>query len=293
LSASYRQLWITRPTAEIDLYSSIQNLPGVYRCDPTRRTQDLGKWNILCHGDQHPDIARWIGNHLVSLWQTIPIDMPVIDSFPSPERLSKGRRAMGGSALSVASGLTDASPVAAYMKTLESNFDIELAVPKIGRNPWIKSVPIEDVTYSFEANAFPPMPNAKTSDTHTTTSATASNLSHPNPATAITAITEGLLSSAISGIEQKRATESADFDNKLSALENRIAEISETVKKMSAEMTDEVMRRLSAHDRPLAKQQRVLSAQNEKNGAHVANAFGAHRQYAYCHLAGRENSKRQ
>jgi hypothetical protein len=66
---------------EIDLYSSIKNLPGIYRCDPTRQTQDLGKWNISCHGDQHPDIARWIDDHLVSIWQTIPIDMPVIDTF--------------------------------------------------------------------------------------------------------------------------------------------------------------------------------------------------------------------
>jgi hypothetical protein len=28
---------------KIDLFSSISNLPGVYRYDPTRRTPDLGK----------------------------------------------------------------------------------------------------------------------------------------------------------------------------------------------------------------------------------------------------------
>jgi hypothetical protein len=250
---------------EIDLYSSIKNLPGVFRCDPTRRTQDLGKWNISCDGEHHPDIARWIDDHLGSIWQTIPLDLPVIDSFPSPERLSEGRRARG-SALSVASGLTDASPVAAYMKTLESNFDVEISIPKITRNPWIKSVPIEDVTYSFEPTAFPPMPKNKTTDTNTTESITISQLSNPDPAgaTAISAITKGLLSSAISGMEKKRATESAKFDKQLCALEHRIAKISQTVQTMSAEMTDEVMRRLSAHDGPLAKQDRVLTAQTEQ-----------------------------
>jgi hypothetical protein len=43
---------------EIDLYSSLKNLPGVYRCDPTRRTPDLGKCNILYHETNHPDICR-------------------------------------------------------------------------------------------------------------------------------------------------------------------------------------------------------------------------------------------
>jgi hypothetical protein len=250
-----------KAAGEIDLYSSIKKLPGVIRCDPTQRPQDLGKWNISCNGEHHPDIARWIDDHLVSIWQTIPIDMPFIDSFPSPERLSKGRRARG-SALSGASGLTDASPVAAYMKTLERNFDVEISVPKITR----KSVPIEDVIYSFEPTTFPPMPKNKTTDTHTTASITASQLSNPDPAgaTAISAITEGILSSAISGMEKKRATESAEFDKQLRALEHRVAKISQTVQTMSAEMTDDVMCRLSAHDGPLAKQDRVLAAQTEQ-----------------------------
>jgi hypothetical protein len=277
---------------KIDLYSSIKNLPGVFRCDPTRQTQDLGKWNISCHGEHHPDIARWIDDHLVSIWQTIPMDMPVIDTFPSPERLSKGRRARG-SDLSVASGLTDASPVAAYMKTLESNFDVEISIPKISRNPWIKSVPMEDVTYSFEATAFPPMPKNKTTDTHTTASATASQFSNPDPAgaTAISAITEGLLSSAISGMK-KRATESAAFDKQLRALEHRIAKISQTSQTMSAEMTDEVMRRVSTHNGPLAKQDRVLAAQTEQM-AHVSNAVGPLLQCGYCHCEGRVTPQQQ
>jgi hypothetical protein len=41
---------------EIGLYSSLKNLPGVN--DPTRRTPDLGKWNISCHETNHPDICR-------------------------------------------------------------------------------------------------------------------------------------------------------------------------------------------------------------------------------------------
>jgi hypothetical protein len=95
------------------------------------------------------------------------------------------------------------------MKTLESNFGVEISVPKISRYPWIKSVPIEDVPYSFEPPAFPSMPKNKTTDTHTFASITASQISNLDPAgaTTISAITEGLLSSAISRMEEKRATE--------------------------------------------------------------------------------------
>jgi hypothetical protein len=52
---------------KLDLFSSISKLPGVYRCDPTRRTPDLRKWNISCNAASHPDICRWIDNHLVAI----------------------------------------------------------------------------------------------------------------------------------------------------------------------------------------------------------------------------------
>jgi uncharacterized coiled-coil protein SlyX len=249
---------------EIDLYSSLKNLPGVYRCDPTRRTPDLGKWNISCHETNHPDICRWIDDHLVALWQTIPIDLPPMTTFPQPERLSKGRSARGSS-LSVSSGLTDASPVSDYMKTLESSFEPHTVATKTIRNPWIQSVPIEDVAYSFDAAAFPPMHTDKTTTTTTTAAETHTLLSsHAAGTTAISAITEDFVSSKITGIELKRATDSAEFDQRLSALESKIASISETVQKMSTQITDEVMKRLSAPDGPLATQTIVLSTHTEQ-----------------------------
>jgi hypothetical protein len=65
-------------------------------------------------------------------------------------------------------------------------------------------------------------------------------------------------------VEQKRKTESADFHHRLTARESHIASITEKVASMSTEMTDEVMRRLSAPDGPLANQDRVLADQNAK-----------------------------
>jgi hypothetical protein len=96
------------------LWSMIRSLPGVFRCDPCRRTIDLGKWNISCAPKHHPDLCKWIDENLVELWNFIPgkDTFPKMIPFPVPERLSKGCIASSGS--SVASGLTDASPVEDY-----------------------------------------------------------------------------------------------------------------------------------------------------------------------------------
>jgi hypothetical protein len=129
------------------------------------------------------------------------------------------------------------------MKTLESRFETSTVITKTTRNPWIQTVPIEDVAYSFDATAFPNLKTDKTTTTTPTATETHTLLSpHAANATAISAITEDFVSSAISGIELKRAADSIDFDLRLSALETRIASISETVQTMSTKITDEVMR---------------------------------------------------
>jgi hypothetical protein len=263
LSASSRAQWTTKTLGNSIFIPVLKIYPASYRCDPTRCTPDLGKWNISCNINHHQAICNWVDEHLVTVWQIIPLDLPEIATFPTPERLSKGRRAQGSSLL-VASGLTDASPIADYMNTLESKFDAANVVSKTTRNPWIQSVSLEDVSYSFDAAAFPPFPTDKTSSTRTTTVETEFTGAAAEGATAISAITEGLLSSAISGIEQKRTAASADFDNHLKTLEARIAGINEIVIKMSTKTTNEVMRRLSAADGPLAQQNRVLLEQNNK-----------------------------
>jgi hypothetical protein len=253
-----------KDTGELNLYSCIKNLPGVYRCDPTRRITDLGKWNISCHSDHHQAICHWVDEHLVAVWQTrTPLDLLDIATFPTPEWLSKGRRALSSS-LSVASVLTDASPVADYMKTLESRFDAETVVSITSRNPWTQSVPLEDVSYSFAAATFPPFLTDKTSTTRTTVAETAFPEAVAEGATASSAITEGLLSLAISGSEQKRAAASADFDHRLKTLEAGIADINNTVIKMLMKTTNEVMCRLSAPDGPPAKQNSVLLEHTNK-----------------------------
>jgi hypothetical protein len=109
------------------------------------------------------------------------------------------------------------------------------------------------------------LPTDKTANTRTTVSETTATVTqNQGGATAVSAITEGILPSALAEAEHKRKTESTDFNHHLSALESYIAYITEKIASMSTSMTDEVMRRLSAPDGPLANQDRVLAEQNNK-----------------------------
>jgi hypothetical protein len=109
------------PTGE-NIWESIKTLPGVFRCDPCRRTPDLGKWNISCVQTSHTDICDWLlDTNMPRLWESLldKASIPTIAAFSFPEQLSKGRRVSLNQ--SVTLGLTNASPVEDYLRQLERN----------------------------------------------------------------------------------------------------------------------------------------------------------------------------
>jgi hypothetical protein len=170
---------------------------------------------------------------MVEIWKTIPIELSPVNPFPKPEQLSKGRCAQSGK--SIATGLTDASPVAAYMDSLEKNLAIDTseATTHWSRNPWKPTVPVEDVSYSFTLTAFP----KPTNENPTITIADETSIAGRGQATAVSAITEGFVSSAvktsISALEELRKTESAKFIDRLNHLEDRLQGITDTINSLS------------------------------------------------------------
>jgi hypothetical protein len=68
------------------LWDLISSHPGVHRCDPCRRTPDLGKWNISCEKDFHPSIIEWLDTNLVKFWSNLPASRisPFLAPFPFP-----------------------------------------------------------------------------------------------------------------------------------------------------------------------------------------------------------------
>jgi hypothetical protein len=120
----------------------------------------LGKWNISCHSSHHRQITNWIDKHLVDIWSKIPLDLPPFDAFSTPERLSRNRIAH-----SVASGLTDASPVSHYLQSLATR-NPATKIATVVRNPWRQTPPVQSVQYSFDKTEYP-LPNGKANATAT------------------------------------------------------------------------------------------------------------------------------
>jgi hypothetical protein len=251
-----------------NLWTSIKALPGVYRCDPCRRTHDLGKWNISCSADSHTAICEWIDKNMVNIWNSIPTQatLPKIGPFPIPERLSKGRRVSSGS--SVASGLTDASPIDDYLKQLECNLP-STALPAQGtRNVWNRNRPVEDLQYSFNTTEFPQLLTLDKTSKSTATTAQESISVVTSPVTAVSAITEGLVShtvkSSITEFENRRKAADAAFELRMAKLEMKVGSIHQQVDDLTDRMTAVIVKTLTADNGIIAQQHALIVNQDKK-----------------------------
>jgi hypothetical protein len=247
------------------LWYAIRSLPGVYRCDPCARTPDLGKWNISSALSYNATLKKWLTENLPLYFNAAPATFPKIATFPCPEILSKDRR--GSSSLSVNSGITDASPLDDYMRSLESNVVFANQPPMVARNPWISTTPVEDINYSFNMDDFQTLPNGKPTDTTRTTVAASSVAeSGLDPATAVSAITEDVISNAVktqmAGLEATRVAHDADFFERLRTIEDSIADITSTVDNISSMLANSVLALLTAPTGALTIQMAKLDTQN-------------------------------
>jgi hypothetical protein len=248
----------------MNLWEEIAKLPGVYRCDPCCWTPDLGKWNISWKNASHPDICAWIDEHLVDLWSKLPgkDTFPLITPFPIPERLSKGRRA--SSTNSVASGLTNASPVDDYFRKLENQLPLRNLPTKPTRNVWTTVVPIEDITYSFNTMEFPTLHDPKTKQSTVSTAATdpATGSISNGAATAVSAITESYVSntvrSSINEFSNQPKLANDAFEARMSKLEQHVKHIDHQVNQLMANMKTTVIETLTANDGILAQQDKKI-----------------------------------
>jgi hypothetical protein len=95
--------------------------------------------------------------------------------------------------MSIASGLTDASPLDDCMRSLDSSFALATPPPRVTPHPWKAQIPIESVDYSFDLEQSPTLPKDKTphmDTTRTTIAETLTAASGRHPATAFSAITK-------------------------------------------------------------------------------------------------------
>jgi hypothetical protein len=252
------------------LWTTLRTRPSVYRCDPCRRTPDLGKWSISSSKTQHPEICEWLDENLVPMWEALPnrLSLPPMKPFTSPERLSKGRLVSSGS--SVTSGLTDASPLEDYFRTLEANLPLTNMPSPVYHNAWDKAPPVEDITYSFNVQAFPKIPTSETThQSTTTTTQSTSNIAGNNGSiatesiinTSVSAITESLVTETIKiGIEayqHSRKLEDDAFAARMLNLEQQVGSITEQVAEMANTIQTAIIDTLTG-------EHGIISQQNSK-----------------------------
>ena len=69
----------------------LQDQPGVYRVDPTRRLLDLGKWNISTDSQHYQDLKDWIDKEMPKFYKDTDTAGRFAD-FPVPTRLGHTAR---------------------------------------------------------------------------------------------------------------------------------------------------------------------------------------------------------
>jgi hypothetical protein len=226
------------------LWDTLSAMDGVYRVDPCRRTYDLGKWNISCHSSHHQKITRWIDDNLHARWSAIPLPMPPFAAFPSPTRLSRNRVST-----SVTSGLTDASPVSHYLKSLAAR-NVSTKIKTVLRNPWRQTPPVQSVQYKFDKTEYP-LPNGHATTARTEVSTTMGD----------SAITPGSIATIhqdvnkkLSDLEQARRVKDADFTSRMNAIDDSIQTIQDDLAAIADTVTAKVLHGLQQPDGILFKQ---------------------------------------
>ena len=246
------------------LWKQIRMQPGVYRCDPCDGTSTIGKWNISSSYDHNLDIKTWLYETLSKWSQAAPKDFPTFTTFPTPEVLSKDRRPR--SSPSVASGLTDASPIENYMRKLDNRLTTTTP-PLVQRSAWQTYLPVEQINYSFNLDDFPTLPtDARPDDdstakkvnqppvrndaTATTAASTTTPTTHGGAATAVSGITEDMVSTMvknqISAFTKETDEQHKALQARMDALDNQIAEMSQHIDKISDRLADTVIQKLTA-----------------------------------------------
>jgi hypothetical protein len=207
-------------------------------------TFDLGKWNILCHSSQHQKITQWIDENLHARWSAIPLAMPSFAAFPSPTRLSRNRVSS-----SVASGLTDDSPVSRYLKSLATR-NVSTKIKTVLRNLWRQAPPVQSLQYKFDKNEYP-LPNGQATTARTEVSTTMGD-------SAITqcslATIQQEVPNKLSDLEQARKVKDADFTSRMKAIDDSIQTIHDDLLAIANTVTARVLHGLQKPDGILFKQ---------------------------------------
>jgi hypothetical protein len=132
----------------------LKSLPGVYRVDTTKRTPDLGKWNISTDKEHYAALTKWIDEHLVAFFTSVPVvdASEVFADFPIPRRLSRS-----------APKSTNQSASSLYAQKFETDPILEKTTSSKPSRPAWNRLPVDMEYKNSQSTDFPSLPTKKVS----------------------------------------------------------------------------------------------------------------------------------
>jgi hypothetical protein len=136
----------------INFETLLKSQPGVYRVDTTKRTPDLGKWNIATDKENYVALTKWIDEHIEAYFDRVPVDASeIFEDFPKPRRLSRSAPKSTNQSSSVYAQKFELDPI--LEKTTFS---------KPSRPAWNRP-PVNMEYKNSTSTDFPPLPTKKSS----------------------------------------------------------------------------------------------------------------------------------
>jgi hypothetical protein len=152
---------------ELSFEDLLKSKEGVYRVDSTKRTPDLGKWNISTDKEHYSALTNWIDSNITDFFELVkPDNTEPMDEFPEPKRLSKAPSNRNKSNVS-----------STYAKKIQAAFSTASttgSAPSIPRRPAWNRLPVDIEYKNTSTEEFPPLPSSKptSEDTRSTASST-------------------------------------------------------------------------------------------------------------------------
>jgi hypothetical protein len=227
---------------------------------PAAAPTTLGNGTSPVTPAHHQNIAQWIDTHLSEIWAKVPLDLPVFATFPAPERLSRNRIAR-----SVASGLTDASPVSHYLKSLAARHQTSPKISTVVRNPWRQTHPVQSVVYHFDKTDYP-LPNGNAAATAPTTDSTIFD------ASAITASAGSRFDTSVQltvdrkleALQVTRDVTDSNFTSRMNEIDDKLQKLQDELNAIAYSVTTSVLAGLQKPGGLLAKQDAKIDILSDK-----------------------------
>jgi hypothetical protein len=153
-----------------------------------------------------------------------------------------------------------------YFCQLESHFPIQNPpTTTTFRNAWNKHLPVDDIAYSVTPTEFPNLPPSDKTHKSTATTAQETGSTEQGPATAVSAITESIVShtikSGLTEFENRRKLADDAFALRMRTLEKQVGNINKQVDDMATKLQLAIIKNLISEDGIISK---LITNQDQK-----------------------------